>query len=129
MYYSPWCLSDAAMISCGLSYNGTKKGKHCWDRIVNIYILDLEIYSGSCIQMMAFWNHTVHLWLKRGVQERLLDSGKKAGLRETFITFTVSAVWHGLYPFYYVMFFFCSLIVELSKEIFRSRSLFSFISP
>jgi hypothetical protein len=36
-------------------------------------------------------------------------------------------MWHGLYPFYYVMFFNCALIVELSKEIYRSRSLFSFI--
>lgn len=129
MYYSPWCFSDAAMIACGLSYNGTETGKHRWDYIVNIYILDLEIYSSSCIQMMALWNHTVHQWLKRGVQDRVIAPGKKAGLRETMITFTVSAIWHGLYPFYYIMFFFCALIVELSKEIFRSRALFAFMPP
>jgi len=79
--------------------------------------------------MMAFWNHTVHQWLKRGVQDRLLEPGQKAGPKETIIVFTVSAVWHGLYPFYYIMFFFCALIVELSKEIFRSRALFDFMSP
>lgn len=77
--------------------------------------------------MMAFWNHTIHQWLKRGVQDRLIVPGKKTTIRETLITFTVSAVWHGLYPFYYVMFFFCTIIVELSKEIFRSRALFDFI--
>lgn len=49
MYYSPWCFSDAAMIACGLAYNGTEKGTHAWDYIVNIYILDLEFYSASCI--------------------------------------------------------------------------------
>ena len=54
--------------------------------------------------------------------------GKKPTIKETLITFTVSAVWHGLYPFYYVMFFFCTVMVELSKEIFRSRSLFSFLN-
>lgn len=60
MYYSPWCLSDASMIACGLAYNGTEKGQHKWDHIVNVYILELEVYSSSCIQMMAFWNHTIH---------------------------------------------------------------------
>ena len=79
--------------------------------------------------MMSIWNHSVHLWLKRGVQERVLTPGKKAGLYETFVTFMLSAIWHGLYPFYYVMFFFCAIIVELSKEIFRSRSLFTFLPP
>lgn len=79
--------------------------------------------------MMAHWNHTVHLWLVRGVQERLLKPGQKPTLYETFVTFTVSAVWHGLYPFYYVMFFFCALLVELSKEVYRSRALFSFLPP
>lgn len=38
-------------------------------------------------------------------------------------------MWHGLYPFYYIMFFFCALIVELSKEVYRSRALFSFLPP
>lgn len=71
----------------------------------------------------------MHLWLKRGVQERLLAPGGKATLKETMITFGISSMWHGLYPFYYVMFFFCALIVELSKEIYRSRYLFSFLSP
>jgi lysophospholipid acyltransferase len=127
MYYSPWLLSDAAMISCGLAYAGNKDGKISWDRIINIRIIDLEINSSSCIQMMAHWNHTVHLWLKRQVPERLLSPGQKPSLRETMIVFTVSAVWHGLYPFYYVMFFYCALIVELSKEVFRSRYLFSFL--
>ena len=24
MYYSPWCIADAACIACGLSYSGTE---------------------------------------------------------------------------------------------------------
>lgn len=58
-----------------------------------------------------------------------MTPGKKAGLFETMVTFGVSAMWHGLYPFYYIMFFFCALIVELSKEVYRSRALFSFLPP
>ena len=26
-YYTPWCLSDASCIACGISYNGTEKSK------------------------------------------------------------------------------------------------------
>ena len=36
----------------------------------------------------------------------------------------MSAFWHGFYPFYYFMFFMCACIVELSKDIYRSRVLF-----
>ena len=67
MYYSPWCLSDASMIGCGLAYDGKENGKPSWEGIYNVKIIALETAS-SCIQMMAIWNHTVHLWLVRGVQ-------------------------------------------------------------
>lgn len=53
MYYTPWCISDAAVISCGLSYQHSSKS---WDRIVSIYIIDLET-SATPIEMMRFWNH------------------------------------------------------------------------
>ena len=39
----------------------------------------------------------------------------------------VSAVWHGFYPYYYYMFFLCALLVELTKDVYRARILFSFI--
>lgn len=64
MYYTPWCISDAAVIACGLGYNGTNNGTHSWDRIMNIGVLGIELHSSSCIQMMAHWNHSIHMWLK-----------------------------------------------------------------
>lgn len=39
MYYSPWCLSDAALIGCGLAYAGTENGEHKWDGMYNISII------------------------------------------------------------------------------------------
>ena len=45
----------------------------------------------------------------------------------TFGTFTVSAFWHGFYPFYYFMFFMCGMMVELSKEVYRARALFDWV--
>lgn len=46
---------------------------------------------------------------------------------ENMITFLVSALWHGFYPFYYVMFFLAAILSEVSKDIFKARSLFSFL--
>ena len=39
----------------------------------------------------------------------------------------MSAFWHGFYPFYYVMFFFCALVGEISKDVYRSRVYFIWI--
>lgn len=69
----------------------------------------------------------IHLWLKHYVYNRVIIPGKRPGLKENMATFIVSAFWHGFYPFYYVMFFFCAIFNELCKEIYRSRYLFRFI--
>lgn len=39
----------------------------------------------------------------------------------------MSAFWHGFYPFYYVMFFFAAILVEVAKDVFKARILFGFI--
>ena len=69
----------------------------------------------------------IHLWLKHYVYNRVSIPGKPAGIRENMATFIVSAFWHGFYPFYYVMFFFCAFLTELAKEIYRSRIFFRWI--
>jgi len=74
--------------------------------------------------MMAYWNHTVHLWLKHYVQNRLVAPGAKPTIIATLLTFGVSAFWHGFYPFYYFMFFMCGCFVEVAKDVYRSRALF-----
>lgn len=39
----------------------------------------------------------------------------------------VSAFWHGFYPGYYNTFFFLALIVEIGKDVYRTRHFFNFI--
>lgn len=77
--------------------------------------------------MMGYWNHQISEWLNHYVKKRLETPGVKPGLKETMITFGVSALWHGFYPYYYFMFFQCGCFVELAKDVYRSRILFSFI--
>lgn len=43
------------------------------------------------------------------------------------VTFLVSALWHGFYPVYYIMFFLAAILFEVAKDIFKARSLFGFI--
>jgi len=130
MYYTPWCLTEAACIACGISYNGTQKenGKLVkkWDAVWCAEILGCELAYTPLI-IMSKWNHGTHLWLKNHVQQRLLKPGQKAGLKETLVTFTASSLWHGFYPSYYVMFFNCACMTEIAKDIYRSRVLFEFI--
>ena len=39
----------------------------------------------------------------------------------------MSAIWHGFYPFYYVMFFMAALYVETCKDLYRASILFETI--
>jgi hypothetical protein len=57
----------------------------------------------------------------------LLEQGKKPSLDVTMKTFAVSAFWHGFYPFYYFMFFWAGMCLELAKEFFRNKDLFAVI--
>ena len=66
----------------------------------------------------------IHLWLKHYVYNRTIETGVKPGLKSNLATFICSAFWHGFYPFYYVMFFFCAILGELSKDVYRSRIFF-----
>jgi lysophospholipid acyltransferase len=132
MYYIPWLLNDAASKASGLAYSGTEVDKktgektHKWDNCVSIYVWKLETGS-SCIQMMSYWNHGVHLWLNHHVQARIVEPGKKPVFWQTASVFLTSAFWHGFYPFYYMMFFLAACMVELSKDIFRARALFQWV--
>jgi len=43
LYYVVWCWTDATCIAAGLGYNGKEPdGRNRWDKIVGIYIIDVE---------------------------------------------------------------------------------------
>ena len=58
---------------------------------------------------------------------RLATPGKRVGFFENMTTFIVSAFWHGFQPMFYLMFFFAAIIVEVAKDLFKARAVFSFI--
>ena len=63
-YYCPFSMTTGGIIASGLGYNGrNKQGDDQWDKIVGVYIWEVET-SSSAIEMLRYWNHQVHLWLK-----------------------------------------------------------------
>ena len=76
-YYGPFCITTGAIVASGLGYNGKdKSGHHTWDRIVQIYVWEIET-GKSPVEMFRYWNHQVHLWLKFYVGGRLVGKGER----------------------------------------------------
>mmetsp|Transcript_32713 Transcript_32713/g.28986 ORF Transcript_32713/g.28986 Transcript_32713/m.28986 type:complete len:92 (+) Transcript_32713:209-484(+) len=76
--------------------------------------------------MIDSWNHQTAVWLRFYVFERVKVIPSVASY-STLITFLVSAFWHGFYPMYYIAFFFCSLTVEATRDIYKIRHHFSWL--
>lgn len=126
-YYVPFSMTTGGIIASGLGYNGrNKQGEDQWNKIVGVYAWECET-SSSAVEMLRYWNHQVHLWLKFYVLQRLTPVGKQPGMFESMSTFILSAFWHGFYPSYYALFFFAALLSEVSKDIYKAGTLFSFI--
>ena len=69
----------------------------------------------------------MHLWLKHYIMGRIVAKGERPGMGATVVTFLMSAFWHGFYVSYYIMFFFAAIMNEIAKDLFKARSLFSWI--
>ncbi|XP_029451689.1 lysophospholipid acyltransferase 2 isoform X2 [Rhinatrema bivittatum] len=97
-YYFAWTLADAINNAAGFGFQGyDKNGAPCWDLISNLRIWNIE-FSTSFKMFIDNWNIQTALWLKRICYER-------ASLNPTAQTFLLSAIWHGVYPGYYLTFF------------------------
>ena len=74
--------------------------------------------SNRVKDFLASWNISTHLWLKYYVYLRLLNNKNHGSTNAfaTFMTFLVSAIWHGFYPGFY-SFFFGAFIVDLWNKL------------
>lgn len=105
-YYAGWSLAETALTICGFSYIiRCEKDKEVisFDRTdnCNVYLIEKSISNSVKIQ---YWNRSVHLWLKNYVFIRLQNKDRCNRQLVSFITFIISAFWHGVYPCYYLFF-------------------------
>lgn len=98
----------------GLGYNGRDpkdpQGKnHHFNRVENISIHEVEL-SENPRMMMESWNKNTASWLKRSIYTRFLDNQPGRLSAATYLTYFVSALWHGFRPGYYFCFLSASLM-------------------
>lgn len=109
-YYFAWTLADAINNAAGFGFQGyDKNGEENWDLVSNLNIKNIE-FSTSFKIFIDNWNIQTALWLKRVCYER-------ATRNPTAKTFLLSAVWHGVYPGYYLTFFTGSLMTLAARNI------------
>lgn len=103
-YYGVWNLADAACVAAGLGFQGhSSEGGYRWDRVKNIDVWKYETAQNHKV-LLDHWNMNTNKWLRNYIYFRVAKPGKKPGFKSSMATFAVSALWHGLYPGYYLTF-------------------------
>uniref|UniRef100_A0A8C6QIY1 Membrane bound O-acyltransferase domain containing 2 n=1 Tax=Nannospalax galili TaxID=1026970 RepID=A0A8C6QIY1_NANGA len=120
-YYFAWTLADAINNAAGFGFRGyDRNGVARWDLISNLQIQKIEM-STSFKMFLDNWNIQTALWLKRVCYER-------ASFSPTIQTFFLSAIWHGVYPGYYLTFL-TGVLMTLAARAMRSNFRHHFINP
>lgn len=118
-YYFAWLMADAICNCSGFGFNGYEQDGVTprWDMVSNIDVWAFEFGTNfrNCINA---WNTGTNRWLRMVVFERV---PKRFG---TVLTFSLSALWHGFYPGYYMTFATGAFIVmaaRVARKLFRDR--------
>ncbi|XP_071451612.1 lysophospholipid acyltransferase 6 [Hetaerina americana] len=114
-YYYAWLLADGICNASGLGFNGydPETGKPRWDLISNVDILGFE-FGLNIRSSIEAWNKGTTRWLRLVLFERAPKS------YSTVLTYTLSALWHGFYPGYYLTFFGGALFTFAARQVRRS---------
>ncbi|XP_020010312.1 lysophospholipid acyltransferase 2 isoform X2 [Castor canadensis] len=120
-YYFAWTLADAINNAAGFGFRGyDRNGAARWDLISNLRIQQIEM-STSFKMFLDNWNIQTALWLKRVCYER-------ASFSPTIQTFFLSAIWHGVYPGYYLTFL-TGVLMTLAARTMRKNFRHHFMEP
>jgi len=118
-----WKVSETSLILAGLGFEGwSEDGKvPKWGRVENVRYLTGVLLCDSARLVPGNWNIGTGNFLRRYVYERLTPRGRKAGFPQLLATQLVSAIWHGLYPGYLMMFVASALWINSSTVIFKGE--------
>mmetsp|Transcript_42040 Transcript_42040/g.164673 ORF Transcript_42040/g.164673 Transcript_42040/m.164673 type:complete len:254 (-) Transcript_42040:1207-1968(-) len=114
-FYSAWKFVEGAMIFSGIGFNGVnyESGEAKWDRLEVIDVPGVD-FAQSLRQSVAAWNKTTSLWLRKYIYERVPSPVN------LYFTFFVSALWHGFYPGYYMVFMSMAVATAVHRKIRRN---------
>lgn len=117
-YYFAWMIAEGSANLAGYGYRLSKDPKKPsdWEGSKNIDILGVE-FAPSMSAYSRAWNMSTQNWLSRYCHYRVGELwGESAGM---IATYTLSAVWHGFYPGYYLFFLSIPLIQNVDKTLSR----------
>ncbi|XP_012495397.1 PREDICTED: lysophospholipid acyltransferase 2 [Propithecus coquereli] len=104
-YYFAWTLADAINNAAGFGFRGyDKSGAARWDLISNLRIQQIEVSSSKSVCY------------------------ERASFSPTIQTFILSAIWHGVYPGYYLTFL-TGVLMTLAARAMRNNFRHYFIEP
>ncbi|XP_068909168.1 lysophospholipid acyltransferase 6 isoform X1 [Tenebrio molitor] len=96
-YYFAWTVADAICNNAGIGYNGVdESGTPKWDKFTNVDIFKFECAT-NLRESIEAWNLGTNRWLRMIVYERVTKYSM-------ILTYSLSAIWHGFYPGYYITF-------------------------
>lgn len=107
-YYFAWKVAEGASIMGGFGFEGfDKDGKEKgWGGVENIEIVAFE--TAPNIQTCSrVWNKRTQGWLERYTYQRTGNS--------LFATYFISALWHGLYPGFFMMFLTVPIMTNIER--------------
>jgi len=117
-YYICWLMGEVACLASGCGYSGkvtdpkTGEVKDSWKNAINMYPLKFE-FAPSMKVAVDSWNIGTESWLRYYCYERLV--GTRFSKFRRILTFVLSAVWHGLYPAYYIFFISAAIHREVAS--------------
>jgi len=107
-FYFAWKVAEGASIFGGFGFEGyDKEGKpKGWGGVENVDIIGFEL-APNIQSVSRNWNKRTQGWLERYTYNR---TG-----RSLAATYFVSALWHGLYPGFFIMFLSMPLITNIER--------------
>ena len=109
-FYFAWKIAEAASVLGGFGFEGydAETGKPIgWRGVENVDILGVET-ACNVQNITRCWNKRTQGWLERYTYSRTGNS--------LLATYFVSAIWHGLYPGFFVFFMFVPVLTTIERQ-------------
>lgn len=126
-YYCGWLLIQSSLNLSGFCLD---PADHSNTRHILTADPSLELLP-TLKDKLEYWNASTQIWLKNYVyfrfysEEQIRKSPAKANVSQ-YVTFVVSAVWHGFYPSYYFAFVQTGVLNQIAKYCFK---FFNYYAP
>ncbi|ELP87882.1 O-acyltransferase domain containing protein, putative [Entamoeba invadens IP1] len=102
-YFASWKLAELSGVVMGFGFSGYQNGVATWENYENVKLKTFCL-SRSCKEVIGGWNCYVQSFFKNHVYEAFKAlSGLTDRYKQTLTNLT-SALWHGVYPGYYLAF-------------------------